>query len=285
MSKEQIRLFDIPDEPRRQESLRRLRYPTWTESKAKLIERYLYYFVLITKHGAYIDGFAGPQEPDKPETWAAKLVVENEPRWLRHFYLFENEPEQFEQLLALKKSQNGREIRVFLGDFNTLVHPFLNERPIKETEASFCLLDHRTFECHWSTLKALATYKMCGMKIELFYFFPAFWLDRALVAQKDESVLVEWWGREDWIELRGMKSYEQALLVCNRFKEEFKYESVLPWPIFEQRGGGRVMYNMIHATDYLEASNLMYRAYHLAVTPKETPEQLQFEFEQWKSHH
>jgi hypothetical protein len=52
------------------------RHPIWTENKAKLIERYLYYFVLITKHGAYIDGFAAPQANDKPESWAAKLVLE-----------------------------------------------------------------------------------------------------------------------------------------------------------------------------------------------------------------
>jgi len=30
--------------------------PIWTKNKAKLIERYLLYFVYITKHGTYIDG-------------------------------------------------------------------------------------------------------------------------------------------------------------------------------------------------------------------------------------
>lgn len=48
--------------------LRPLRNPIWTENKARLIERYLYYFVLITKHGTYIDGFAGPQYADRPDT-------------------------------------------------------------------------------------------------------------------------------------------------------------------------------------------------------------------------
>jgi len=33
--------------------------PVWTDSKARLIERYLHYFVLVTRHGIYIDGFAG----------------------------------------------------------------------------------------------------------------------------------------------------------------------------------------------------------------------------------
>ena len=57
----------------------------------KLIERYLFYFVLITKHGTYIDGFAGPQDPSKPDYWAARLVLANQPRWLRHFHLFERD--------------------------------------------------------------------------------------------------------------------------------------------------------------------------------------------------
>ncbi len=34
--------------------------PVWTHNKARFIMRYLRYFVFITKHGTYIDGFAGP---------------------------------------------------------------------------------------------------------------------------------------------------------------------------------------------------------------------------------
>jgi hypothetical protein len=43
-------------------------YPVWTRNKARLVQRYLRYFVFITRHGTYIDGFAGPQEPDKLDT-------------------------------------------------------------------------------------------------------------------------------------------------------------------------------------------------------------------------
>src|SRR5918999_436676 len=71
---EQQKLFEIPEAPRFGMPMRRLKYPVWTENKAKLIERYLYYFVLVTKHGTYIDGFAGPQEVDRPDMWSAKLV-------------------------------------------------------------------------------------------------------------------------------------------------------------------------------------------------------------------
>ncbi len=78
-------LFDLPPIETPEPKISRLRQPVWTENKAKFIERYLYYFVLITKHGTYIDGFAGPQRPGNPEMWAAKLVLESEPKWLRHF--------------------------------------------------------------------------------------------------------------------------------------------------------------------------------------------------------
>ena len=55
-------LFELPASGAVEPFVRPLRHPIWTEYKARLIERYLYYFVMITKHGTYIDGFAGPQE-------------------------------------------------------------------------------------------------------------------------------------------------------------------------------------------------------------------------------
>jgi three-Cys-motif partner protein len=105
MEKMQLKLFDIPPLTKHEQPFKRIQYPVWTERKAKLIQRYLYYFVLITKHGTYIDGFAGPQKADEPDMWAAKLVIENEPRWLRNFYLFDDNLDQYECLLSLKESQ------------------------------------------------------------------------------------------------------------------------------------------------------------------------------------
>jgi len=72
------------------------RNPIWTGCKAKLIERYLFYFVQITHSGTYMDAFAGPQEEDKHEMWSAKLVMESNPRWLRNFFLFELKKSQVE---------------------------------------------------------------------------------------------------------------------------------------------------------------------------------------------
>jgi three-Cys-motif partner protein len=267
-----------------------LRYPIWTENKARLIEHYLYLFVQITKHGTYIDGFAGPQDLNKPELWpemwAAKLVLESEPKRLRHFYLFDKGRKQYKALKALEAEQpvvdkKGkkiyREIVVKQGDFNVLVHELLSPRPIRESEATFCLLDQRTFECHWQTVEALAKYKKEGRKIELFYFLAIAWLDRALAAQKKTKVIEDWWGRDDWPNLREMGTQVRVNTFTDRFKDELGYKWVMAWPIFKRQNTGNIMYYMIHATDHPAAPQLMHRAYHESVKPKAPPKEVQME--------
>jgi three-Cys-motif partner protein len=156
--------------------------PIWTENKAKLIERYLYYFVLVTKHGAYIDGFAAPQEKDKPDSWAAKLVLETKPARLREFWLCDISRKgvtYLEQLVAAQPKISGRRIHIVPGDFNQNVSKILLQSGIAEKTATFCLLDQHTFQCEWQTLQTLSKYKQ-EFKIELFYFLATGWLDRAL---------------------------------------------------------------------------------------------------------
>jgi len=275
---------------RPQPRLRRPQHPVWTENKAKLIERYLYYFVLITHHGTYIDGFAGPQQPEMPETWAAKLVLESEPKWFRHFYLFDIDADQAAALERLRCCQPAvdsrgkklnREVKVTCADFNVVVHELLGSGTIGQKEAAFCLIDQRTFECHWSTLKGISEYKRVGEhKIELFYFFAHYWIKRSLSAlKKNTQQLADWWGRDDWSELADMRTHSILETIVSRFRDELRYETATPWPIYERQGGGRIMYYMIHATDHPEAPHLMARAYDKAIQPKETPEQLGFPYD------
>jgi three-Cys-motif partner protein len=281
-------LFKLPDPVKQEPKIKRIRRPIWTENKAKLIERYLYYFVLITKHGTYIDGFAGPQEADEPEMWAARLVLESEPRWLKHFFLFDEKSQQVKYLEDLKQSQPTRDskgrklyrdIHIYKGDFNTKIREVLDSGVIKSTDATFCLLDQRTFECHWATVEALARHKTISKhKIEQFYFLPIGWLGRALAALQNDKILMDWWGREDWNELRNMGSQEILNQVVSRLRDELDYQSVKPWPIFERQNSGNIMYYMIHATDHPEAPGLMSRAYDRAIQPKEAPEQIRLEF-------
>ena len=261
--------------------------PIWTENKAKLIERYLYYFLMVTKHGTYLDGFAGPQEEiAETENWAAKLVLELRPPWLRHIYLFEFDSRQLELLRAMVKSQPKaplgrklRDVRIIAVDVNVQLPDFLEKHPVKAKEASFCLLDQRTFECNWSTVAAVARHKTKGNKIELFYFFANSWLGRALAATKDADKLERWWGGNDWEQLTELGSWRRAELVSDRIQREFGYASVVPWAIYDKTGGRRIMYFMIHATDHPAAPALMARAYDKAVEPLESQAELQLMFQ------
>jgi three-Cys-motif partner protein len=287
MQVDKLSLFNLPPDSKRKHYFKTLDRPLWTENKAKLIEKYLFLFKMVAKHGCYIDGFAGPQRPGQPETWAAQRVIENEPRWFRAFHLFERKRKQFQYLAKLRESQEEKfRERIYLhdGDFNALIHDFLRERPIRESEATFCLLDQRTFDCHWSTVRSLAAYKTTGNKVELFYLLPIAWLDRALSARKKNiKEIVEWWGSNDWEKLRGMKPYPRAELLCDRFKKELNYIWAYPWPIFKRGRSDKIMYFMIHATDHEDASNLMNRAYNTALDEGETLKQLKLDFIQWKS--
>jgi len=263
----------LPPEP----AIKALEYPVWTDNKARFIMRYLRYFVFITKHGTYIDGFAGPQEECMTDCWAAKLVLESEPQWIRHFHLCDEKRSQVKLLEQLKAAQPSRDIHVYRGDFNVKIDEMLKASNITEKEATFCLLDQRTFECQWRTVQKIARYKTTGHKIELFYFLANGWLERTLAGQKDLDVLERWWGQEDWTELRRMNREERRDALVLRMKKDLGYQSVKAWPIYERESGDAIMYYMIHATDHPEAPTQMSRAYRATVLPLEPLEQLKLE--------
>ena len=256
-----------------------LRQPVWTENKAKLVAKYLYYFVLITKHGAYIDGFAGPKNPDKPESWAAKLVLESKPKLLREFFLCDNDPLKLtalNELKSLNSTTKGRKIEVIEGDFNSSIDKILSSGKITPKKATFCLIDQFSTECHWETVKKIADFKHEN-KIEIFYFLASGWIDRALSGFKsDLQTPSRWWGNDNWKSLIGLKSIQRAQLFCMRFKDELNYKFAHAWPIYDKEGEGRrIMFHMIHATDHAEASKIMWRAYKNANVTPDQEEQLQ----------
>lgn len=270
---------ELPALEQREPPLKNLSGRLWTECKAKLIERYLYYFEMITHHGTYIDGFAGPQYSDQPNAWAANLVVNLEPRWFRHFHLCDKKAGKYRALEKLKDSQPEdpkREIRLYHKDFNEAVFEVLDSG-ITEREATFCLLDQHTFECHWDTVRALAEHKQDGKKIELFYFFPEGWIDRAAAPLRNKSIIAKWWGNNKWDRVLSVTGWKRAMMMRKRFMEELGYKSAYFWPIFNNQRAGRVMYYMIHATDHMEAPKLMYRAYERALQGKESQTQLQMQ--------
>jgi three-Cys-motif partner protein len=242
-----------------------LRFPLWTQNKARLIQEYLRLFEYITHHGTYIDGFAAPQAQDHADMWAANLVLQIEPKWFREFWLCDIDPAGIANLSRLKSLHEGhrRRVEVIAGDFNETVYQILGAGTIRESTATFALLDQRTFECQWRTVAALSKHKT-RTKIELFYFFPTGWIDRSLAAIGAPATIdkvARWWGRDDWATLRGMDGTYRALGVAKRFENELGYGKATVYPIHSERRRGRVMYHMIHATDHPDASPLMIRAY------------------------
>jgi three-Cys-motif partner protein len=282
--------------PKIEEEVRRygrIRNPIWSEHKAKFIQQYLKYFVQVTKHGAYIDGFAGPQNEGQPGAWSAELVLQSEPKWLRHFFLCERNKKSLAALRNLKESQPEprsskgkklyRNVEIWPGDFNENVAKILECGKITQREATFCLLDQRTFECYWQTVAKLAAYKTPPhKKIELLYFLGVGWLHRSMSGIRNTEKMEKWWGGKDWQRLKIMKHFDIAELVRRRFQEELKYRSAAAYPIYDREKGNKVMYYMIHASDHNEAPLLMVRAHHSAVRslPKETQRLLQF----WTNH-
>jgi three-Cys-motif partner protein len=241
----------------------RPRHPVWTEQKALFIKRYMQLFVMVTKCGTYIDAFAGPQYPAKPEMWAANLVLENRPKLLRHFYFFETDPNKFPQLADLVAGQElpyGRTIKASPLDCNLGIRELLAQGVIADKEPTFALLDQHSTECDWETVRALASHKAAGHhKIELFYFLANGWLGRTLANTKDEDSLDRWWGSRDWTKLRAMRSEERGQMLAARFERELGYACATPYPIYDE--GSQVMYFLVHATDHPKAQGLMTRAY------------------------
>jgi three-Cys-motif partner protein len=253
----------VPVPPAR--DFKSLQHPLWTENKARLIEEYIRLFTYITKHGAYIDGFAAPQRRERMDLCSAKLVIQAEPKLVRDFWLCDIDIVGIGLLreLAAANATKGRRIEVIAGDFNETVDDILASGRIKEKTASFALLDQRTFECNWATVQKLARHK-ADMKIEIFYFLATGWLDRSIAAVRlpdTAAKLNRWWGRSDWRDLQGMDGITRAKMVSERFKRELGYSYAYPYSIHSEKRRGRTMYHMIHATDHRDAPPLMLRAY------------------------
>jgi len=211
-----------------------------------------------------VDAFAGPQERGAPDTWTAKCVLELEPLWLRHFFLCDIDEEKCALLEHLRQDHPDLDdVLVVHDDFNRAVDALLGR--IGETEATFCLLDQRTFECHWATVQKLARHKH-ERRIELFYFLANWWLDRAISGTtKNVDQIRRWWGGDGWEAFIALGRGDRPTVFAERFRRELGYAYVNPFPIYDAQEGGRAMYYMIHASDHDEAPRFMARAYAAVV--------------------
>ena len=237
----------------------------WTEQKSQLIAEYLHRFLHVTKSGTYIDLFAGPQSGAYDEDWSIKRVIERRDKGpnLRYFAACDNNPEQIKRLEKLRDTCADRPFafNIYHGDANKQINRMLREA--RTDLPSFCLMDQRTFECDWATVKTVAEYKAADKyKIEIFYFLAEAWLDRAWKSRKYHETLRHWWGRDDFLEFFALRNVYRADALKQRFIAEFGYKYVQPWSIHKKGDQGRTMYYMIHASDHHRATRLMSEAYN-----------------------
>ena len=227
-----------------------------------MIDEYIHLFLVVTKHGVYLDLFAGPQRASDTTNWSVRRVLkrrtEGNPS-IRHYAVCDIDPRKAQRLRDLGRDHPS--FRVYEGDANRSVHTMLEEAPITPKTACFCLIDQRTFECDWATVEAVARHKVEGYKVEVFYFLAQGWIDRAWASTKKERKLATWWGNEEYEGFRTLSSVERAQALCGRFRDELGYAYSKPFTIHQKGKGSRVMYYMIHASDHPDASHLMSRAY------------------------
>ncbi len=275
-------LFDVASGNPREIKTKEQKKPVWSENKAELIARYLRLFVFITRHGTYIDPFAGPQTDRSVQAWTAQSVLLNEPKWFRNFFLFDKSSNQIAHLRKLSREHEDRNLYIHQGDSNLVLPSILPVGSIREREATFCLLDQRTFECEWQLCEHIAQLRPGATKVEQFYFLANGWLPRSLKGTstpEGEQRITAWLGKEDWRSFARLGSFERAETFVNKFKYELGYRSVKAWPIYQrEKDGGKLMYYMIHATDHPEAPKLMARAYAQTVKPLPSIDQLSFGF-------
>ena len=279
LSWEESQIFDPGPEVQSEILTKPSDRPVWSESKAELIAQYLRYFVYITHHGTYIDAFAGPQTDRSEQAWTAQLVLESEPKWFRNFHLFDQSRDQFTCLKGLASTHADRNVNVYLGNSNQIIPSKLPPGSIGKGEATFCLLDQRTFECEWNLCQYISRLRPGAVKVEQFYFLANSWMPRALAAVKTaetEAQVKAWLGCEDWREFARLDSLRRQEYFVDKFRDELGYRSVRSWPIYGRESGkGSLMYYMIHATDHEDAPKLMSRAYRSSVTSAEPVEQLE----------
>lgn len=241
--------------------------PLWTTDKAALVASYIHHFLFVTKHGVYLDLFAAPQ--DDEDDWCIRRVLEGRTRGpaISYFAACDIDAKGVKALKDLAQSSDAP-FRVYHGDANERVHEMLDDAPIGERTPCFCLIDQRTFECNWSTVKTIAEYKQAGHKIELFYFLAERWLDRSVAALRHTSNLADWWGAPGVEDFLALRNVHRAQRMCERFKE-LGYRFVEPFSIHEHGRSSRTVYYMIFASDHEEAIQLMGRAYNRVPTTNE----------------
>ena len=101
------------------------------------IDEYIHLFLVVTKHGVYLDLFAGPQRASDTTNWSVRRVLDRRSVGnpaIHHYAVCDSDSRKAQRLRDL--GQRHPSFCVYEGDVNRLVNVMLEDAPIRSRTCS-----------------------------------------------------------------------------------------------------------------------------------------------------
>lgn len=257
----------------------------WTQIKLDALSSYLELFVRAStksRQRVYFDLFAGGVHNEDRETGRAFLGSAERALSLSpgftNLYFFELDANAAGSLRDVVGTKYGlQNASVIEGDCNVQVPLHLQRMPYQlRFVPSFAFIDQYAAEVHWSTIRALSSYKLPTKrggiyKTELWLYFGDSLYPRGLAAQSPQAAsqfaqrLDAMFGTRDWriIYDRRLKDqitpdqtrFEYINLMRWRLENDLGYATTIPLKVYNHHA--RVIYTMIFVTDHPAGQKIM----------------------------
>lgn len=244
----------------------------WSLDKLTILQKYLKMYRRVAGSGTYIDGFAGEGVAKiggviRPSS--AQIALESGA--FRQLFLVELNTTLASRLEArVAEHREANRCFVLPGDCNTvIVDQLLSGEVVDRSRPCFAFLDPDSTQLSWSTVDALARYKIHNpeqkaCKIELWILFNEYqaiqrlWpRDKGRLPPFAETLDRVMGDRAAWLDL--WEQGKSAAWLVGRYRDrlvELGYRRVHQQQIIDP-STGRPQYWMVHATDHDAAASFM----------------------------
>ena len=252
--------------------------PLWTIDKSRLIDEYLHHFLLVTKHGVYLDLFAGRNTQLTPRIGPSGGFWNGAPRATLPF-------------VTTRCATSSASRRTGCGILGGTTPRSASMKVMPTSAFTRCWREHLLLRRRRaSALSTSVRSNATGLPWKQSH-------NTSVKAIRSRCSIFS--RRSGWTALgpapatarnwrhggatgttqhfRTLRSVERAIALCKRFRDELGYAYAVPFAIHEKGAGSRTMYYMIHASDHPAAAGLMARAY-LRAQPKENGIALKFKW-------
>ena len=243
----------------------------WTAEKSALIDEYIHLFLVVTKHGVYVDLFAGPQRVEDTESWSVRRVLERRTVGnpsIRHFAVCDKDPGQAQRLRELGSRHPSFRVYPRRRERGNPHNP----RGSRDRDEYGVLLSDRP-----AHLRVPLGHRENGRAAQIggpqnrAVLLPRARLARSRPEQGEPGEAPGPGGAmETTVSSSAFDRIERANALCRRFRDELKYEHAMPFAIQERGANSRIMYYMIHASDHRRAAELMSQAYRTVRERRQT---------------